>query len=283
MSRHAGEASFSLVRSVLPHRHMDWWADDRHSVRLYGWTRDLGLGFCAAESTALYAVLTGMLEVVFGPTRQVVRATPGESCFVLGRTPYLYRVRPGTRFVAVDLPALDGPGVLRAAWSPAEGPVFARAWESPAPGSLVAANAAAERLLSRARRFDLSPAHSTARMLVVKRRLEEGLADPIVLGDLARAFRLDPCCLSRAFRASFGGTPSHYVRLLRMERFLRALRRARSEAALTRAALAAGFGDYPTLCRMTSRWFGAPPSRLLVDGRSRAPKPGTLGRVTLPA
>ena len=266
-------APCSLVQSILPHRRMDWWADERISVRRYEWTGDHGPAFCAAETTAFYAVLAGELEISFGPATQHVRTTEGEACFVLARTPHVYRVAAGTRFVAVDFAAGDGSGAMHAPLSRREGRAFADAFESPDPARLAAAHAAALGVSSRASRLALSPAHDTARMLTVKHALERGLAEPILLGDVARTFRLAPAVLSRAFRANFGGTPSEYVRLLRMERFLRSLRRARSEAALTRAAFDAGFGDYPTFCRMTSRWFGAPPSRLVVGETSNAPKP----------
>jgi len=253
--------ALALVRSSSPHRRMEWWADDAVSVRVYEWTAAREGAFCAAETTAFYAILEGELEVTFGPSLQRVRAVEGEACLVVGGTPHVYRVAAGSRFVAADFAERSEPGVRQAALSADEGRAFVRAFETRAPEALGAAFSTALEVASRARSVALVPTHSTRRLLEVRRRLDAGLSGPLSLGEVARDFRMHPEYLSRAFRANFGGTPTEYVRLIRMERFLRSLRGATS---MTQAAAAAGFGDYPTLCRLTAAWFGAPPSRLVV-------------------
>lgn len=88
------------------------------------------------------------------------------------------------------------------------------------------------------------------RLLAGKRLLDESLADPLSLAEVARAACLSPFHFHRLFKAAFRQTPHEYLQHRRIERSARLLRETRRP--VTDICLESGFqspGSFSTLFR----------------------------------
>ncbi|HET9662974.1 MAG TPA: AraC family transcriptional regulator [Burkholderiales bacterium] len=99
--------------------------------------------------------------------------------------------------------------------------------------------------------------------------VETNLDKPIRSSDLAAAVRLTPCHFSRAFRTSFGESPSQYVMKQRIGRSKRLM--LSTDSPLSQIALECGFADQAHFCRLFRRVAGDSPRawrRSYLDPRS---------------
>jgi AraC family transcriptional regulator len=92
------------------------------------------------------------------------------------------------------------------------------------------------------------------------------LADPLKLGDVARAAGLSPFHFHRIFQAAMGETVHEFVKRLRLERALGAMAHARSvrghrARSLTAIALDCGFSSSSDFSRSFKTRFGCAPAR----------------------
>ncbi len=113
------------------------------------------------------------------------------------------------------------------------------------------------------------PASSRRRDLVeaAKLLLNESLAAPPSLVELASALSCSPFHLSRTFRAATGLGMRHYLRRLRCR--LAADRLRRGALDLTELALDLGFYDHSHFTNAFRREWGVPPSRIRRNGVDR--------------
>jgi AraC-like DNA-binding protein len=81
---------------------------------------------------------------------------------------------------------------------------------------------------------------------------------PLRFAEVARAARVTPAYLSRAFRQCFGRTMGSYLRELRARRAASLL--AATNEPLAAVALASGFADQGHLCRVFRAQYGATPA-----------------------
>ena len=254
-------------------RDLRWLADARLSVRAYELrpsSRDST--FCVStRSSELTFVLAGEMEVRLGGSTRVVSAGAGEGLVVLRGTPHLARAKVGPRIVIVDVPFVptDALGVVPLAAG--EIPLaFERIvpplWEQRASIGETALHAAmcawsTPQAFRRVLRLD--EGHATARLLRVKRSLEDRYRDPISIEDVAARFGMDRYYLARNYHRAFGVAPLGYVQALRLEHFAWSLLDASAPDSLLTLANRAGFGDYATFCRRVRKRLGRAPSELL--------------------
>lgn len=90
--------------------------------------------------------------------------------------------------------------------------------------------------------------------------LEDGLAGPVTMDDLAHACDRDRWSLSRDFRQFYGTSPHRYLTLRRLDQVRRDMLLGHS---LAHCALAAGFADQSHMTRHFVRAFGVTPARWL--------------------
>jgi AraC-like DNA-binding protein len=246
-----------------------WSACAGASFRSYDYLADRPTTFAVGRITPVCLVRSGEIEFELGPSRHVFSAREGDAYVVLPGTPYSFRMKAGTRIEAVDLddfqPGEAGIAILPARAVPtAVTEAFDRAATDRTPRRLLAAREAGvemTRRLSQDGLARLEPSHNTARLLAVKRHLDEVFAEPVSLAAVAQRFGMDVSYLSREFHENFGVPPSRYLFLLRVEHFL--ARAMISRRPLARAAEESGVVDYPNFVRRFNRRFPAPPSRLM--------------------
>ena len=87
--------------------------------------------------------------------------------------------------------------------------------------------------------------------------VQEKLAGPIRIADLAAEARLSPFHFCRAFRASLGNTPHQYVMRMRIERSLTLMRR--TDFSLSQIAADCGFSDQSHLNKSFRKWMSISP------------------------
>jgi AraC family transcriptional regulator len=102
--------------------------------------------------------------------------------------------------------------------------------------------------------------------------IEQHLADRITGEDLARLINLSVGQFFRAFKASVGVTPLHYVVSRRVEFACSLLRTTRNP--LSEITLIVGFCDQAHFCRVFKRVLGATPGAWR-RANGRDPKPGS--------
>ena len=252
---------------------LEWRDDDHGRTRWYGapglWCglyergRSADGVYASARGGMVTFVLDGGMDVAFGAHRHTFALREGAGLLISPRTPFRYQMRPGTRLLVLDVPAVEGPG-------PALSPVPAALLPARIAGLLAKLPAeprerqlrevAGEARSLGPRFVPMAHDHSTARLLQVKAHLDRRFQEPIRLADVAAKFRLEPCYLSRSFAKCVGVAPQPYLRHLRYEHFLRGLLAGRGS--LLQIAHDAGFTDYPTFCRLTRRRFGVAPTGL---------------------
>jgi AraC family transcriptional regulator len=97
------------------------------------------------------------------------------------------------------------------------------------------------------------------RIASLLREIEKRSADPLSLGDLARAARLSPYHFLRTFKALTGVTPHQWLLRVRLREAARRLTATRE--AVTDIALDVGFEDLSNFVRSFHAEFGRPPLR----------------------
>ena len=109
-------------------------------------------------------------------------------------------------------------------------------------------------------------------LLAAAQAMEDHIADPLDLPQLARVAGISPRQLTRLFRARTGRAAMRHYREMRLDK-ARDLLRA-STLTLTEIALATGFSDSAHFSRSFAARFGHPPSaeRRVPDGLSATPK-----------
>lgn len=105
-----------------------------------------------------------------------------------------------------------------------------------------------------------------ARMRAVHAHIEERLAEPLSLGELAGVARLSRFHFLRCFRAETGLTPQAYVLQRRVERAMRLILEGR--LSLAEVAIACGFAHQAHFTTAFRRIVGAPPGRWRTEQRS---------------
>ncbi|MGY1671912.1 helix-turn-helix domain-containing protein [Geodermatophilus sp. SYSU D00710] len=108
---------------------------------------------------------------------------------------------------------------------------------------------------------------SPAQLDRVLRHVEEHLAGPIGVADLAARAHVSEFHFSRQFRAATGTSPHRYVVRRRVERAHELL--TRSDLPLAQVAVRCGFADQSHLTRHTRRELGAAPGALRAAARGR--------------
>ncbi|MFE4022059.1 AraC family transcriptional regulator [Streptomyces sp. NPDC059101] len=106
--------------------------------------------------------------------------------------------------------------------------------------------------------------------------LEERMADPPTLEELARELEASPFALLRAFRAAYGMPPHTWLTDARVRRARRLLE---ADTPPAETAVAVGFTDQPHLNRHFTRIVGVPPGAYR---RERAAADGAAGGVAGP-
>jgi len=114
------------------------------------------------------------------------------------------------------------------AWANVLGLEVLRRFTAGAPRSAEPVSPARERL-------------SDSRLIKVKKRVEDGIADPLRLQDLAAEAGFSPFYFARAFKATTGLSPHQYVLERRVERAKHLLRH--SSLSLAEIAMACGFSS----------------------------------------
>jgi AraC-like DNA-binding protein len=92
----------------------------------------------------------------------------------------------------------------------------------------------------------------------VIRWVDERIAEPLEIGDLARAAGMSRYHFSRSFRAELGISPYQWLLQKRVEHAAALLRRRR--VSVTEAAFEVGFSDLSRFARAFRDQFGCPPS-----------------------
>lgn len=105
------------------------------------------------------------------------------------------------------------------------------------------------------------------RLLAVARHIENHVADPLPLAELAQVAGLSESHLQRTFKAAFGISPKVYQDALRMGRFKHALKQ---HSAVTEAIFDAGYGSISRLYGEPSRTLGMTPSAYRAGGAGEA-------------
>lgn len=99
---------------------------------------------------------------------------------------------------------------------------------------------------------------SPAALARVCARIEDGLAFPVAVADLAREASLSPFHFSRAFKHSTGQSPHRYLTERRIERAKSLLRHG--DLPLSQIALESGFTSQQHFTGIFRRFTGAPPA-----------------------
>jgi AraC-like DNA-binding protein len=232
----------------------------------FRWTQAREGLFASSRGTMVGFVLEGRVEKAFGPRQQSFVLRSGDGLRISPRAAYRYRADAGTRLLVLDVAA----GGRDEAWlARIDGAtVGARTAGLLAKLARGGGEADVRRLADEAGRVSargmpLELSHNTARLLAVKGALDEGFREPMAIGALAARFRLEPSYLSRHFARTFGVAPQGYVQHLRHEHFLRRLLEGRG--LLHQVAAEAGYGDYPSFCRLARQRYGVAPHQLLED------------------
>jgi AraC family transcriptional regulator len=97
--------------------------------------------------------------------------------------------------------------------------------------------------------------------------LHDRFAEPLALGDVAKAVGVHPVHFARCFRRRFGCPPGDYLRKLRVESACRQL--ATSETPLIEVALTAGFADQSHFTKTFRRIMGMTPGEFRRNFRTR--------------
>jgi AraC-like DNA-binding protein len=232
--------------------------------------REAYAGLYASSRQSMIAfLLDGEVDIELGPRRLGLGLRAGDALLIQRRTPFRYRMAAGTRLVVTELAGVHDEGLglhrLPARRLPrGMSNLYARAWDDRAAMQRLGERGHEARALE-ARVLPFEPVHNSARILGVKRHLDMRYQEPLRLREVARAFGMDRFYLSREFAKTVGFAPMAYLQALRREHFLRALV-ADDRSSLTRLALDAGFGDYPTFCRRMRRELGVTPSALQHSG-----------------
>jgi AraC family transcriptional regulator len=116
------------------------------------------------------------------------------------------------------------------------------------------------RLNAEARRFNLPlrGGLATWQQRIVTKYIEEHLADPISLAELAQSVRLSVYHFCRAFKKSFGVPPHRYHNIRRMERAKSLL--AEPGCSVTEIGLAVGFSETSSFTACFRRVTGSTPT-----------------------
>lgn len=115
--------------------------------------------------------------------------------------------------------------------------------------------------------------------------LREADGEPVSLDSIARAVGLSRFALLRGFQRVLGVTPAEFVRAQRRERFRTEVRR--TDASVTDALYAAGFGSSSRLYQDSANSFGMQPSAMKAHGAGETIRWSTadspLGRILVAA
>jgi AraC family transcriptional regulator len=221
---------------------------------------------------------------------------PGDVAVVPAGTPFAVRSRDGTpqdvaALVVAVTPAalgevLDAGGVRRVA-----GPLPVVGARSPAVAALAGllsagldddgdAGRLARDSLALALLAALVRDHTTARVPApparglspeqldrVLRHVEDQLAGPVAVADLAARAHVSEFHFSRLFRAATGASPHRYLVQRRVERARELL--TGTDLPVAQVAARCGFADAAHLTRHTRRLLGAPPGALRAAARGR--------------
>jgi AraC family transcriptional regulator len=237
------------------------------------------------------------LVEVLGDGEHVTPGLPGDVAVVPAGTPFAVRSRDGTPqqvaalVVAVSPELLaqvlaDG-GVRRAAEpvpvvgarSPAvaalAGLLAAGLDDTTDVGRLALGSLTSALLAALARDHTTAPPAvpraagglSPARLDRVLRHVEEHLAGPVAVADLAARAHVSEFHFSRLFRAATGTSPHRYVLQRRVERARELL--TGTDLPVAQVAARCGFADQSHLTRHTRRLLGAPPGALRAAARGR--------------
>jgi AraC-like DNA-binding protein len=105
------------------------------------------------------------------------------------------------------------------------------------------------------------------RLRAARRVIDERFADPIGVGDVARAAGVSTWHLIRQFRRAFGCTPGRYLRERRLTRARQLL--ASSELSVTEVCFAVGFESLGSFCTLFRRCEGETPAAYRARLRAR--------------
>ncbi len=232
-----------------------------------------------------------------GGTEHVTPGLPGDVAVVPAGTPFAVRSRDGspqqvTALVVAVTPALLGEVLAEGGVRRAAEPLPVVGARSPAVAAL--AGLLAEGLddatdvgrlaldsLGRALLAALARDHTTAppsgpgapgglspaQLDRVLRHVEEHLAGPVGVADLAARAHVSEFHFSRLFRAATGTSPHRYVVQRRVARARELL--TGTDLTVAQVAVRCGFADQSHLTRHTRRLLGAPPGALRAAARGR--------------
>jgi transcriptional regulator GlxA family with amidase domain len=95
-------------------------------------------------------------------------------------------------------------------------------------------------------------------MLRARDAMDRSYAEPLDVPSLARLAHVSQAHFTRTFRATFGETPSYYLKRRRIERAMFLLRS--TDRSVTDVCMTVGFSSLGTFSRVFSEIVGEPPS-----------------------